>query len=59
MMSVYFTLCTLQLLPLTYPDSSSMTGLINGGLSGMIYTYIGGTFGMSCAILAMAEMASM
>ncbi|EEP82281.1 conserved hypothetical protein [Uncinocarpus reesii 1704] len=36
-----------------------MTGLINGGLGGMIYTYIGGTFGMSCAILAMAEMASM
>lgn len=39
--------------------SSSMTGLINGGLSGTIYTYICGTFGMSCVILSMAEMASM
>ncbi|KAK2743767.1 hypothetical protein FQN57_004704 [Myotisia sp. PD_48] len=38
---------------------ASMSGLINGGLSGMIYTYIGGLFGFSFAILAMAEMASM
>ncbi|KAK2861433.1 hypothetical protein FQN49_004199 [Arthroderma sp. PD_2] len=38
---------------------ASTTGLINGGLSGMIYTYIGGLFGFSFVILAMAEMASM
>ncbi|KAM5440841.1 hypothetical protein MferCBS31731_003980 [Microsporum ferrugineum] len=38
---------------------ASATGLLNGGLSGMIYTYIGGLFGFSFVILSMAEMASM
>jgi hypothetical protein len=39
--------------------SGSSYGLIDGGLGGMIYTYIGGITGFTAVVLSMAEMASM
>ncbi|KAI5309860.1 hypothetical protein KEM55_002253, partial [Ascosphaera atra] len=39
--------------------STSSFGLTDGGVSGMIYTYIGGASGFSTVVLSMAEMASM
>ncbi|KAM7196841.1 amino acid transporter [Rhypophila sp. PSN 637] len=39
--------------------SGSIFGLINGGTAGLIWTYIGTFAGLMCAIISMAEMASM
>ncbi|KAJ9618854.1 hypothetical protein H2203_008670 [Taxawa tesnikishii (nom. ined.)] len=39
--------------------SSNTFGLVNGGTGGLIWVYIGTYFGFFCAILSMAEMASM
>ncbi|KAK0666599.1 putative amino-acid permease [Cercophora samala] len=37
----------------------SIFGLVNGGTGGLIWMYLGTYFGLFCAILSMAEMASM
>ena len=47
------------MLQLTGENSTANYGLINGGLGGMIWTYLGTVTGFAAAILAMAEMASM
>ena len=40
-------------------DSASTFGLINGGLAGLVWTYLGAYAGFLMVIASMAEMASM
>ncbi|EON66770.1 hypothetical protein W97_06018 [Coniosporium apollinis CBS 100218] len=39
--------------------TANIFGLINGGTAGLIWVYIGTFFGFLCAVISMAEMASM
>lgn len=44
---------------LCYYYRANIFGLINGGTAGLIWVYIGTFFGFLCAVISMAEMASM
>jgi hypothetical protein len=44
---------------LSFAHRGASYGLINGGPSGLVWTYIGAVFGFGTVILSMAEMSSM